>query len=566
MSDTEGQDDLPKERPTSPTVLETFYRGAGPSHSTLSARPSRSASPIESNLQHEKSSSDRNRSPDRAVGRPGRARSAEGRKPPKRNDVVKNEKEIRYIVRERDDDKAPKKNPFKASDQTKVISAKDTSGQELLRQMLQERMTDGAVIDDDFMDDTLARGIEVSDGHIVKPARMFGQLDMNEDQVTHLRNFKKDSRNMVTAEFSLKYVEKMCKDFKHQLSEQTILDHLYLVLPDKCLQDWQRLRDTPGMKLKQVYKELCTLYGNAKSQKYLRQELLSICADMDSEVRDVLNRIHINLSRTESSSIRERNLRCLEEVQIYLKRRIGPTSAALIFTRFEARKLANFSDLIDLIEADFPEVFARDKLRREKGRVDKHKAGRVHEILQDHPPSDDDSDDDVKVIHQVDEKLSAFQDAFQSTLVKTQEENAKCFSNLADTLANVNNVIQGRGPCHNCGQTGHFILNCPTNPKRAGGSKQNSIRKRRYCDQPCSVPGHTHHKNVNCTSQNHPCRFESHTNHSSNNCFRPGKWDYMPDKPALPDTKADPNMALQVEVQQLKALMAKLQGGQNGNQ
>ena len=43
------------------------------------------------------------------------------------------------------------------------------------------------------------------------------------------------------------------------------------------------------MKLKQVYKELCTLYGNAKSQKYLRQELLSICADMDSEVRDVLN-------------------------------------------------------------------------------------------------------------------------------------------------------------------------------------------------------------------------------------------------------------------------------------
>ena len=40
----------------------------------------------------------------------------------------------------------------------------------------------------------------------------------------------------------------------------------------------------------------------------------------------------------------------------------------------------------------------------------------------------------------------------------------------------------------------------------------------------------------------------------------------MPDKPALPDTKADPNMALQVEVQQLKALMAKLQGGQNGNQ
>ena len=238
MSDNEGQDDIPKGRPTSPTMLETFYMGAGPSHSTLSARPSRSASPNESNLQNEKSSSDRNRSPDRAVGRPGRARSAEGRKPPKRNDVVKNEKEIRYIVRERDDDKAPKKNPFKASDQTKVISAKDTSGQELLRQMLQERMTDGAVIDDDFMDDTLARGIEVSDGHIVKPARMFGQLDMNEDQVTHLRNFKKDSHNMVTAEFSLKYVEKMCKDFKHQLSEQTILDHLYLVLPDKCLQDW----------------------------------------------------------------------------------------------------------------------------------------------------------------------------------------------------------------------------------------------------------------------------------------------------------------------------------------
>ena len=129
-----------------------------------------------------------------------------------------------------------------------------------------------------------------------QPSRLFGQLEMNEDQDLYLRNFKKDSRNMVTAEFSMKYVENMCEKFKHQLSEKTILDHFYLVLPDKSLQDRQRLRDTPGMKLRQVY-------GNAKSQKYLRRELLTICADMESEVKDVLNRTHINLSRTESSSI-----------------------------------------------------------------------------------------------------------------------------------------------------------------------------------------------------------------------------------------------------------------------
>ena len=106
MSDTEGQNDIPKGRPASPTVVDTFLIGAGPSASTLSARPSRSVSPIESNLQNEKGRFSRNMSPDREVGRQGRTRSAEGRKPPKRNDVVKNEKEIRYIVRERDDDKA----------------------------------------------------------------------------------------------------------------------------------------------------------------------------------------------------------------------------------------------------------------------------------------------------------------------------------------------------------------------------------------------------------------------------------------------------------------------------
>jgi len=335
MSDNEGQSDAPQGRPASPSVLDTFLIGAGPATLPKIARSSRPASPSGSGPSREVRSPSRVGSPE---GRQGRAKSAEGRHQPKRNEMIRQDKEsgVRYIIRDRDEDKAPKRNPFKASELTTVTSVKDNNGPEIFKQMLQERMTDGAIVDDDFVDDTLARGVDVSDAHIVKPVRMFGKLDMNEDQVTHLRNFKKDSRNMITAEFSLKYVEKMCADFKHQLSEQTILDHLYLVLPDKCLQDWQRLRDTPGMKLKQVYKELCTLYGNAKSQKYLRQELLSICADMESEVREVLNRIHVNLSRTESSGIRDINWRCLEEGRIDLISRIVPSAAAVVFTRFKA--------------------------------------------------------------------------------------------------------------------------------------------------------------------------------------------------------------------------------------
>ena len=563
MSDTEEQVEIPKGRPISPNVIDTILIGAGPAMLPTSARPSRPVSPLENGLQRVGDFLSRAGSPDVDKGRHGRAKSAEGRRQPKRNDVISKErvKEIKYIVRDRDEDRAPKKNPFKAPELTTVNSVQDLNGHEILRQLFQERMTGGAIADDDFVDDTLSRGVDVSDAHIVKPARLFGKLDMNEDQIAHLRNFKKDSRNMITAEFSLKYVEKLCSDFKHQLSEQTILDHLYLVLPDKCLQDWQRLRDTPGMKLRQVYKELCTLYGNAKSQKYLRQELLSICADMESEVRDVLNRIHVNLSRTESSSIRERNLRCLEEVQIYLKRRIGPTSAALIFTRFEARKLSNFSDLIDLIEADFPEVFAKDKIRREKGRLDRGlPRARVHEVLQDHPVSDDDDvDEDVDVVNQVEEKFSAL---LENVVGKSQEENAKQFADLVDRLENVNNVVQGRGVCHACGQVGHFARDCPD--KRGGSSKKGN--KGRYCDQPCSVPNHKGHINKDCLVQKHPCGAPNHRGHPSRNCYRYSNWEYQP---VSSETASDPDTAVKLEIQQLRARIDDfsklLEAGQAGN-
>jgi len=315
------------------------------------------------------------------------------------------------------------------------------------------------------------------------------------------------------------------------------------------------------MKLRQVYKELCTLYGNAKSQKYLRQELLSICADMESEVRDVLNRIHVNLSRTESSSIRERNLKCLEEVQIYLKRRIGPTSAALIFTRFEARKLSNFSDLIDLIEADFPEVFAKDKIRREKGRLDRGlPRARVHEVLQDHPVSDDDDvDEDVDVVNQVEEKFSAL---LENVVGKSQEENAKQFADLVDRLENVNNVVQGRGACHNCGQVGHFAMHCPE--QRGGSSKRGN--KRRYCDQPCSVPNHNGHTNKECQNQSHPCKVPNHNGHASRKCFRYSNWEYHP---AKAETTTDQDTAVKLEIQQLRAKIDDfsklLEAGQAGN-
>ena len=455
--------------------------GAAPPAASIKEASALAASPL-----GRPSSPGRTQSPGRATASGVGQGSSSDSVRPKRNTVAVSQ-EIKYVLKE---EKAPKRNPFFTDKVTPGSAIKNTDTKAILKDIFQAKMPSGVIAVDDFIEEALTRKSEASDNHIIKPSKLFGPLDMNEDHTALFRNYKKDMGPHMSTESGCTKMNEMCAKFGHQLTEQTIMDHFYLTLPDKCIPDWQRLKITPGMKLGQMYKELCTMWGNTRSQKYLRQELLNICQDMDSDVKTVLNKIHTNLSKTDSANIRERNIRCLEEVQIYLKKRIGTVEAALIFTRFKARNLCNFSDLVDLIEADFPETFTKPKTHRE-GEFNKdihrrHRRNRVHEI---HGDPEEEGGRPSKG------EEAASTDLPQATpsLSEIKDLFSKIGKQILSTNTQVENLTQQThavmGACHTCGVTGHFANQCPLKGQDRGAKAAPRELKPKYCDLPCMFSG-----------------------------------------------------------------------------
>ena len=324
----------------------------------------------------------------------------------------------------------------------------------------------------------------------------FGTEELSIKDAEQLRSFKKDVRDHMTSEMALEFLKSYHINAKCKFSEQSLIQHLHIILPNKALLTLNHLKKQKAT-LSQIYTEICFSHGSQKSDEEIKEEIYSL-VESSKPPLTVLEELNTLLQST-GENLESINALCLAEARRYVKRVAGQHIATTIENTFKLSQSRYYFEYYRIIKLNFSNDLK--KLNKKVNHID-------------------DSTETVSPA----EELSQFKQEVLELLTSS-------INQISVKQPETNPAPQGPKPCFHCQSTEHLVRNCPHKPRfRPPKSKQRSnppaqgygnFNSKGYSGQKCSIHKNGNHTNFNCVLQQHPCTFSpTHGTHSAGQCRR----------------------------------------------
>ena len=395
------------------------------------------------------------------------------------------------------------------------------------------------------------------DTTLVLPIERYGDYKMNEKDITHLRNAKRDN-NEESIEYFLQEFNTYVQDSTINFSENTLKRNLRHILPSRFREKYDDTMMEAEITLRELFEVLCRHHGSRLTQKEITSEITRLSSKTSGDLISNMRKLGALTAKMKYPGFRKSQSDELasETGERFLKNNLGTTKAHLVYARFTMEGGKTFDHLMKTLTTHFAEYVEEHA----SNQTQEKRTPRHHNIQDFNQTNEKDIkgwvtqelSDMVGQVNTIMEKKFATLPASNNTntpqptmpaqpQTQTQPPPQQQLANQYTPNYNTSqtqNRQNNTQTCHTCGSPTHFVRNCPQNTRNNPQNRNNGQPPRApadpasyYTNQRCAIHAGIHTNDM-CRDQSHPCAFitqaMTHKHHEAGKCKRNRDLWYIP--------------------------------------